>query len=627
MPVSKDLQKISKKNPKGRTIKRGRKPSGGSIYRFEEFVIDEAERRLSRGEQQIRLTPKVFDTLMILVKGAGRLITKEVLIDTLWPDSFIEEANLGVNIATLRKALGEHVGENQYIETISKRGYRFVAAVEVIDHEELVRRRSRSTISPQLGVKHLAGRSNFLAILPFENGTPDPNAEYLSDGLTECIISRVSQVRDLRVVARSTVFRYKNRIADPRIVGCELGVSAVLTGRILQLDDKLVIGCELIDVAKGWQLWGEQFHRKTSDILTLQYEISDAISAKLVARFTGKEKRQLRKQHTHSDEAYRLYLKGRYHWNKFDLDNLRKAISYFEAAITIDSNYALAYAGLADSYYRISNAYAPTREAMPKAKAAAVKAVEIDDTLSEVHSALGLIRMCQEWDWSGAQESLRRAIEISPNNALARQRLGLLFNLFGRYEEAMRELELAFDLDPLSPQIYWSFAVSYVLQRKTESGIAETYKTLDLDCNYQPALYLLGRAQIELNEPDEAITTFNRLLGLNDAPMFLAGLGHAHARAGNREEARHILEQLRKRSQQHYVSCFCLALIHLALGENDRAFELLQRAYDDRCEMLGWLKVDPSFDSVQGDPRYLTLLRQLGLADNRALFVPAGSAR
>ena len=612
MHVPKDPQKISKRNPKD-SMSRSPKTSEGSIYKFGSFVIDETERRLRRGEESIRLTPKVFDTLMILVKGAGRLITKEVLIEELWPDSFIEEANLGVNIAALRKALGEQVGENQYIETISKRGYRFIAPVEIIRQEHLDSRPQR-TLGAELGAHQLPRLSNSLAVLPFENGTHDPNAEYLSDGLTESIIGRVSLVRDLRVVARSTVFCYKSRIADPRTVGRELGVSAVLMGRILQLGDTLIIRSELIDVANGWQLWGEQFHRKTSDILSLQYEISDAISWRLVAQFTSDDKRQLSKRHTHSDEAYRLYLKGRYHWNKFHKDNLRKAIGYFESAIEIDPGYALAYSGLADSYYRISNAYAPTREAMPKAKAAAVKAIELDNTLSEAHSALGLIKLCQEWDWLGAQASLQRAIEINPNNALARQRLGWYFNLCARYDEAMRELQLAFTLDPLSPQVYWAFAVSYCLQRRHEYAFAEVQKALDLESNYQPALYLLGRIQIELNEPNEAVTTFTKLLGLNEAPMFLAGLGYAHARAGNEPEARDILAELNRQSQRYYVSCYCLSLIHLALGEKDHAFELLQKAYEDRCEMMTWLRVDPLFDAVAGDPRYLKLLRDVGFS-------------
>ena len=611
MHVPKDPQKISKRNPKDRDLSRSPKTPDGSIYRFGGFVIDETERRLLRGAESIRLTPKVFDTLMILVKGAGRLITKEVLIEKLWPDSFIEEANLGVNIATLRKALGEHVGQNQYIETISKCGYRFIAPVEVLRQEDFDNR-SQVTISAQSGANQLPRLSNSLAVLPFENGTNDPNAEYLSDGLTESIISRVSLVRDLRVVARSTVFCYKDRIADPRTVGRELGVSAVLTGRILQLGDTMVIRSELIDVANGWQLWGEQFHRKTSDILTLQYEISDAISAQLVAQFNSDDKRQLSKRHTHSDEAYRLYLKGRYHWNKFHRDNLQKAIGYFESAIEIDPGYALAYSGLADSYYRVSNAYSPTREAMPKAKAAAVKALELDDTLSEAHSALALIKLCHDWDWAGAQASLERAIEISPNNALARQRLGWYFNLCARYDEAMHELEMAFALDPLSPQVYWTFAVSYCLQRKQEYAFAEAQKALELDPNYQPALYVMGRIQIELNEPGEAVITFQKLLGLNAAPMFLAGLGYAHARAGNKQEARDILAELDRQSKQYYVSCYCLSLIHLALGEKDRAFELLNKAYKDRCEMMTWLKVDPLFDLVQGDPRYSKLLRDVG---------------
>ena len=345
----------------------------------------------------------------------------------------------------------------------------------------------------------------------------------------------------------------------------------------------------------------------------MQEEISEAISAKLKVQLTREEKDRLGKRYTENVEAYRFYLKGRYHWNKFHPSSLRRAIEYFEQAIEIDPTYALAYAGLADSYYRVANVYAPTRDAMPKAKAAAMKALEIDETLSEAHAALGLIRMFYEWDWSGAKEEFEQAIEISPNNAMAHQRFALYFNLFGRFAEAMRELELAFAMDPLSPQVYWSFALSFFLGRRDEQAIEQIQKTLDLDGNYQPALYLLGRVYIELGQLAKAIATFKKVLALNDAPLFLAALGHAYARAGKHQDARNVLNDLQGQSKQRYVSAYSIALIHLALGDKNQAFSCLEEAFENRCEMMTWLKVDPAFDSIRADLRFANLLRRVGL--------------
>jgi len=615
MEVLKKFQKISERIP--RMVRdQATSKSGRFVYKFGTFCLDRVERILLDAGENVSLTPKVFDTLVVLVQNAGRLVTKKSLLAEVWPDTFVEEANLSVNISTLRKALGEAPGEHQYIETVSKRGYRFVANVVEVEGESqtVATREPRPTLfAHKESTTDLHQGLNSLAVLPFDNGTADPNAEYLSDGLTESIINSISQLQNLRVVARNTVFRYKAKEVDPQKIGRELGVRSVLSGRILQLSDRLIIRAELIDVSNGWQIWGDQYHRKLSDILAVQEEISEVISAKLKVQLTREEKDRLGKRYTENVEAYRFYLKGRYHWNKFHPSSLRRAIEHFEQAIEIDPTYALAYAGLADSYYRVSNVYAPTREAMPKAKAAAMKALEIDETVSEAHAALGLIRMFYDWDWSGAKEEFERAIEISANNAMAHQRFGLYFSLFGRFEEAMRELELAFAMDPLSPQIYWSFALSFFLGRKDEQAIVEIQKTLDLDANYQPALYLLGRVYLEVGQLTEAIAAFKGVLALNDAPMFVAALGHAYARAGKRREAQKVLNDLQGQSKQRYVSAYSIALIHLALGDKNQAFSCLEQAFENRCEMMTWLKVDPAFDSIRADLRFSNLLRRVGL--------------
>jgi len=613
MKVLKKFQKFSKTTPK--SLKTQAMPkSSRHVYKFGSFRLDQAERVLLRDRENVSLTPKVFDILVVLVESAGRLVTKESLLEEVWPDTFVQEANLSVNMATLRKALGEGPGEHQYIKTISKRGYRFVANVVEVGRETALAVATHEVrTAHKENTNSLHQGFNSLAVLPFDNESAEPNAEYLSDGLTESIINRVSQLQNLRVVARNSVFLYKAKEMDARKVGRELGVCSVLSGRILQLGDNLIIRAELIDVLNGWQIWGEQYHRKLSDILAVQEEISESISARLKVQLTREERDRLGKRYTENAEAYRFYLKGRYHWNKFHPSSLRRAIDYFEQAIEIDPSYALAYAGLADSYYRLSNVYAHTRDAMPKAKAAAIKALEIDETLSEGHAALGLIRMFYEWDWLGAQEEFARAIEINPNNATAHQRFGLYFNLFGRFEEAMRELELAFAMDPLSPQVYWGFALGFFLARKNEQAIEEIEKALEIDGNYQPALYLLGRVHEELGQLAEAIAVFENLVGLNNAPMFLAALGHAYALAGKHQHARRLLNDLEKPSKQRYVSAYSKAVIHLALGDKHQAFSCLEQAYVERCEMMTWLKVDPAFDSIRTDLRFANFLRRVGL--------------
>jgi TolB-like protein/Tfp pilus assembly protein PilF len=612
MEVLKKSQKFSKRT--GRSLKaQGTSNSASHVYKFGGFRLDQAERVLLRHAENVPLTPKVFDTLVVLVERAGRLVTKESLLEKVWPDTFVEEANLSVNIATLRKAMGEGPGEHQYIETISKRGYRFVANVVEVGRESSPTVADELRTAPQENTSCLPQGPNSLAVLPFDNESADPNAEYLSDGLTESIINRVSQLHHLRVVARNSVFRYKAKEMDPRKVGRELGVSSVLSGRILQFGDRVIIRAELIDVLNGWQIWGEQYHRKLSDILAVQEEISESISARLTVQLTREEKERLGKRYTENAEAYRFYLKGRYHWNKFHPSSLRRATEHFEQAIEIDPTYALAYAGLADSYYRLSNVYAHTREAMPKAKAAAIKALEIDETLSEAHAALGLIKLFYEWDWLGAEEEFARAIEINPNYAIAHQRFGLYFNLLGRLDEGMRELELGLAIDPLSPQIYWSFALAFFLARKPEQAVEEIHKTLDLDGNYQPALYLLGRVYVERDQLADAIAVYKKVLALNDAPLFQASLGHAYARAGKYKDARNVLSDLQEQSKDRYVSAYNIALIHLALGDKNQAFSCLEQAYENRCEMMAWLKVDPAFDSIRTDLRFANLLRRIGL--------------
>lgn len=607
MDVLKKPPKYFQRNPK-----RPKAPmlaSDSVYYRFGSYHLDEVERSLLRNGVTVPLTPKVFDILLLLVKNAGRVVTKDYLLQNVWPNTFVEEANLSVNVATLRKALGDGAGEFEYIETLPKRGYRFVANVTC---ERWQRTPSTRKVNADLQ-KQIRDKVHALAILPFYNESSDPNAEYLSDGLTESIINSLSHLHGLRIIGHNSVFRYRGKELDGRIIGKELRVKSVVTGRILQLGGRLIVRAEMIDVHTGWHIWGDQYNRKLSDVLKVQQEVSQKISIALKRALTGEEKVKVSGNTTENAEAYKAYLKGRYHWNKFDLISSKKAADYFVQAIEIDPTYALAYAGLADAYYRLSNVYAPTREAMPKAKAAAKKALEIDDTLSEAHAAMGIIRLLYEWDWTGAKEEFNKALESNHNNAIAHQRFGLYFNLLGQFEEARSELELAMLIDPLSPHSYWSLTLTFFLTRQYEKAIEEVQKTLEMERDYKPALYLLGRAYEQCGQMDQAIEVFKKILALSNAPMFLGALGHSYALSGEHREARNVLKDLQERSKRCYVSAYSQAIIHLALGDENQTFSCLEKAYEDRCEMMTWLRIDPDFESIRSEFRFKDLLRRVGL--------------
>jgi TolB-like protein/Tfp pilus assembly protein PilF len=623
MEVPKKSRKTSKRKPKD--LPAPQADTEAFVYGFGPFLLDEKERLLIRNGKAVPLTPKVFDVLLLLLQNSGSLVSKHSLLSKIWPDAFVEEANLNVNIATLRKALGERPGEDHYIETIPKLGYRFVA--KVVKREancSASRRHSSPTLYVERQTENDRELKNFnsLAVLPFHNGSEDPNTEYLSDGLTESIINSLSQLKDLRVLGRNTVFRYKYKEIDPQQIGQELGVRSVLTGRVLQLGDRTIIRAEVTDVKDGWQIWGEQYQRKLSDILAVQEGIAEEISSKLRLKLTVDEKRLLTKRHTDNSAAYHFYLKGRYHWNKYAHKGLSTAIEYFRKAIEEDPVYALAYVGLSDSYYRLSNLYSPTTEVMPKAKLAAQRALEIDETLAEAHAALGLVLMFYEWDWTGARREFSRAIELNPGCAVAHQRLAQYLNYVGNFAEAMHEEELALHLDPLSPSICSSIALEFFFMGDYEQAIQQAEKTLEIDPDYHPTHYLLGWIHKRRGDLAKALDSFERVMILDDSSLFLAALGHAYGLNGDQTKALSILDQLDKRSKHQYVSSYCRALVYVGLDNKDLAFQWLERAFKERSEMIPWLKVGADCDSLRSDPRFHNLLRRCGLGFDKARALP-----
>ncbi|HEX8142822.1 MAG TPA: protein kinase [Pyrinomonadaceae bacterium] len=458
------------------------------------------------------------------------------------------------------------------------------------------------------------GPIDSLAVLPLANAGHDPNAEYLSDGITESIINTLSQLPQLKVMARSTVFRYKGREVDAQEVGTELGVRAVLMGRVLQLGDDLVIKAELVDVAEGTHLWGEQYRRKPADIFEVQEEIAREISRNLQIKLSGAEKRLLAKRYTDNAEAYRLYLKGRYCLSKMTKESLHSGIRFFNQAIEIDPGYALAHAGLADAHYRLSGAYLPPKEAMPLAKAAAIRALEIDETLAEAHASLAVIKAFYDWEWVEAENEYKRAIEYNPGYASAHHWYGWYLALMGRLDQAIAEITQAYELDPGSLEINTDLGLSFFLARQYDQAIEQFRKSIEMDQSFINGHFFLGWAYEQKGDAARAIEEFRMVLRLDDAPFILAALGHVYASSGQREEAGRVLEELKERQQRAHVSPYDFTIIHAALGDKESAFECLEKAFETRSEALVWLKVDPRLDAIRTDPRFISIQRRVGLA-------------
>jgi eukaryotic-like serine/threonine-protein kinase len=453
-----------------------------------------------------------------------------------------------------------------------------------------------------------------IAVLPFENASADPNAEYLSDGITETLISSLSHLPKLRVMARTTVFRYKGQALDAQEVGRDLNVRTVLTGRVVLRGDALIIGTELVDVANGWRLWGEQYNRKLADVLAIQEEIGNEISEKLRLSLTRGERKQLSKRHTQNAAAYQDYLKGRYCWNKRTVEGLNKGIDYFNQAIEKDPGYALAYAGLADSYDLLPYYSVMTpREAYPKAKAAAMKALEIDEGLAEAHTSLARALWAYDWDWAGSERENKRSLDLNPNYATGHHWYGWFLAVMGRNEEAVREAKRALEIDSLSLIINCHLGYTYYFGRRYDLGIDQLRKTIELDPRFPLAYLELGLCYEQLGKFQDAIAEFQRALQLEENPQFSGSLIHAYGRSGRRLEAQRELEKLLEAAKTKFVSPYFLATAYAGLGDKDRAFEWLETAYRERVDWMAYLKVDPELDSLRSDPRYADLLRRIGL--------------
>jgi TolB-like protein/Flp pilus assembly protein TadD len=568
--------------------------------RFGAFEVDLKGRELRKRGHRLRLPEKPFQILELLLDRPGELVTREALQQRVWPGvrlGFDRSLNTAVN--TLRRVLDDSPEKPRFIETRSKRGYRFIAPLEPLNAAQA----------------EAAGRAlPSVAILPFENQGGDPEMEYLSDGITESIINSLSRLPQIRVMARSTVFRYKGQQIDPRDVGRRLNLGAVLTGRVAQRQKRLIVGTELVDVSNGWRLWGDTYNREPSDIFAVQEEIANEISRKLLLKLTGEEKKLLAKRYTGDVEAYRDYLRGRYYVNKLSHDALEKSLGCYEQAIARDANYALAYAGLADaqSMFAIFG-LKPANEVMPRAREAALKAIELDDALAEGHVALASVLKVYDWDSQGAEREYRLALDLNPNYAAAHHSYADHLAATGRTEEALREISKAQELDTLSVVYSMEIAWHWYMARDYERARQQSLKTLEIEPGFTPAQHTMGIALEQTGSHREAIACLKKAcVASGGNPVALAALAHAYASAGKRLDARRALGQLLETARRAYVPAYWVALVYAGLGDLDAVFDWLEKGLTERDVWLVWLRREPRFDSVRNDARFAAVLGKIG---------------
>jgi TolB-like protein/Tfp pilus assembly protein PilF len=456
-----------------------------------------------------------------------------------------------------------------------------------------------------------------IAVLPFENASNEPNTEYLSEGISEALINSLSELQQLRVIARPTTFRYKPKDVDPRQVGRELGVAAVLTGKVRQMQDALKVQVDLVDAVTGAQIWGAGYDRKIADLVAIKQAIVQEVTAKLKLKLSSEEQRRLVKRDSTNAEAYQFYLRGRYFWNKRTSDGIKQAIEHFQQSIERDPNFALGYVGLADSYIALTfYNFAAPHETMPKAKESAIRALALDNTLAEAHVSLAHILMNYDWNWSAAETEFKRSIELRPDYATAHEWYAIHYlTATGRLKEAVQEMKKALELEPASLVMNTFMGATLYYAGRYDEAIDQCRRTIEMDPNFAVAHWHLGLAYEEKQALDAATEEFKKAISLSGgSPLMRAALSRAYAQSQKKHGANEMLDKLNELSKQQYVSPYEVATIYIALDNNEQAFQLLEEAYAEHSFHLVYLNVSPQFKSVRSDPRFQDLVQRLGLS-------------
>lgn len=628
-------------------------------YEFGPFRLDAVERSFRRGDESVPLTPKAFDLLLLLVQNKGHLLEKDEIMTRLWPETFVEEANLSNNISLLRKALNDDIGRHRYIETVPRRGYRFIAEVSrvqgdddgrydqdgsrddillqhdlVPDETRIITTHRYRSVGIFLAVLFLVGGVGYvtyrmwpktsgvtdstpsgeiksIAVLPFKSLDAEHRNQTLELGMTDTLITRLTNLREVVVRPTSAVREYVALEQDPIAAGREQNVDAVLDGTIQKSGDRIRVTARLLRTADGITLWAETFDTEFTDVFQVQDSISERVAAQLAFKLSPEEHERLTKHYTSSTEAYQLYLKGRYFLNASTEEDFRKSIDYFNRALALDPAYALAYAGLADSYVQLGFfGSMPMNESHPKARAAALRSLEIDDQLGEAHASLAIILTTYYWDWGAAEEQFKRAIELNPNYAMTHNWYSQYLAYMGRSDVAIQEARRAQEIDPLSLFANSNIGLVLFLARQYDEAIYASQKTLEFDPDFAVAHMVMGLAYLEKKMYSESISELRKA---RDHPDSLGLLAYALGVSGRKDEARKILNQLQLLSKDRYVASAPVAIAYIGLGEKDRAFDWLEKALDERLWEMGTLKVNPVFDPLRADERFESLLSRVHL--------------
>ncbi len=622
--------------------------------RFGPYDLDPKSCELRKHGMRLKITGQPLQLLAFLLERPGELVSREDLRDRLWPENtFVDfEHSLNTAMKRLRRALEDDPERPQFVETVPRHGYRFIGIIEetrievpaapqsfvaapalpdaTLEGTPVVQSEHRPLnwywiVIPAL-VLALVGASAFyflrghppavtsIAVLPFVNANKDSNLDYLTDGLAGSIIEEVSHVHSINVVAWSLASRYRS--VDPAEAGRTLRVSAVLTGTVARYGDLVVVRTELLDPATNRHLWGDEYKRNIADVLSIQSQINAGIAQHLRLQITTNEQQRLVTPHTGDPVAYDLYLKGRYYSAKGTREGLAKGLSYFQQATERDPKYAQAYSGLAFYYFVAMDWLLPPRDANEKARAAAEKALSLDDTLPEAHTMLGVVHWLYDWDWMKAESEFRRAIDLNPDYAPGHEFYGLFLASQGRGEEALRESRKAVALDPLSVELNTMLGQVLARNRQTDKSIEQFKKTIELDPNAWFPRLGLGFSYLQNHQFPEAIAELRGTIDLEKNPDVWGALGMAYGLAGKKAQALEVLQTLERQSRSGYVPPYDFAQVYIGVHDKDRAFEWLEEAQQERGFAAAWLGVTSETDSLRSDPRYADLLRKAGLSNS-----------
>lgn len=626
------------------------------LYEFGPFQLDPPERLLLCDGQPVSLTPKGFDLLLALVDRSGHLVEKEELLKLVWPGAFVEEGNLAVTISQLRKALNDDRGQHRYIETVSKRGYRFVAEVKRRDDSALVISSSRpvqkvSTPPAVTQVKLAAAarvrgqhadkkrlytlvagigliallltglamhRGNgqhrstqgadirSLAVLPFQTlGSNSPD-KYLGLGMADAVITKLANTGKIIVRPTSAIQQYARTEKSPQDAGREQGVDAVLDGRIQRDGDRVRITVQLIRVQDGQQLWADSFDRQFTNIFSLEDTLSEMAAQSIRLQLTGEESRKFAKRPTENLDAYDAYMKGRYFWNKRTESGLKKGLDYFRQAIKLDPNFAEAYVGVADSYATLGlYSVLPPKEAFSSAKGAALRALQMDDSLAAAHAAMGFIHFYYDWDKSAAGTEFQRALSENPNDAMAHSWYGESLAAKGQYPEAIAQAQRALHDDPLSLIVGSNAGWTFALAGRYDQSVETLKKAIEIDAEFPRTHFRLAQVYEARGQYALAIPEFEKAVKLSGGdPYYEASMGHAYGTSGNADKARSILQDLLSRARTQYIPPYAIALIYEGLGDQDQTFDWLQKAATDKSTSMVFFRSDPEMAALRSDPRF-----------------------